>query len=235
MNFSTEDRNANSCRPDYSNPSLRGFFVFRVGTPVSFLYKRGLNSPWTRQKRSLSVRTVQCGPIDSPCNRVPSRNTTSSGTRSQTIRTAAPMRSSTPPGVLEAGAPLRRSLLRVDVEPAHPLRAWVQERRQHAMRIDLPAHSLIRSSFEPHPTMLTPLEPRSTRPPTRRHRGTSVGADPIARSPADYISEVSNMTAPLLLVEIGSERRVINKSTIACSNDSRLCCQQETPQMLRNG
>lgn len=45
-----------------------------------------------------------------------------------------------------------------------------------------------------------------------------------------YLSEVSNMTAPLLLVEIVSERRV-NKSTIACPNDSRLCCQQETPQM----
>lgn len=36
------------------------------------------------------------------------------------------------------------------------------------------------------------------------------------------ISEVSNLTAPLLLVEIGSELRDINKSIIACSSDSRL-------------
>jgi len=36
--------------------------VFRVGTRVSFLYRRGLNSAWPCQKRSLSARTVQVEP-----------------------------------------------------------------------------------------------------------------------------------------------------------------------------
>ncbi|RDK05500.1 hypothetical protein DN412_36705 [Cupriavidus lacunae] len=48
------------------------------------------------------------------------------------------------------------------------------------------------------------------------------------------ISEVSNLTASLLLVEIGSERRDINKGIIACSSDSRLRStdNRRNPQML---
>lgn len=136
--------------------------MFRVGTR---LYRRGVKSPWPCRKRSFSARTVQCGPVDSPCNRVPSRNTTSSGTRSQRMRTATPMRSSKPPGVLEADAPHRRSQLRVDVEPASMpgRKSDVNDAMRNA---DLLAHSLIRSSFVPPAAiqeLRNPAYPQATR------------------------------------------------------------------------
>jgi len=80
------------------------------------------------------------------------------------MRTAAPIRSSKPPGVLEAGAPHRQSQLGDDVEPAHPLRAECKSDVNEAMRIaDLLAHSLSRSSFVPPAAIQELRNPRTSR------------------------------------------------------------------------